>query len=181
MEKDKLSGAIEAMLFVSGDGVTVEELAAILEATQADVSIAAGELASQYAAAAGRGLCLRQLEDKLILETKPAFAREVEAILIAPKQYTLSQAALETLSIVAYQQPVTRGEIERIRGVQCSYVVHMLQKNGLIEETGRRDTLGRPVEFGVTQEFLRIFGLSSRNQLPPLPGQPEESGEEQAI
>ena len=110
--------------------------------------------------------------------TKPAFSQAVERALAPVRKQTLTQAALETLCVVAYRQPVTRMEIETLRGVQCDRAVATLVAYGLIQEVGRRDTIGRPILYGTTEEFLRHFGLSSLEQLPEVENFSSLEGEE---
>lgn len=124
------------------------------------------------------GLKLLRLENRLQLCTKPAFSQAVERALAPVRKQTLTQAALETLCVVAYRQPVTRMEIETLRGVQCDRAVATLVAYGLIQEVGRRDTIGRPILYGTTEEFLRHFGLSSLEQLPEVENFSSLEGEE---
>jgi segregation and condensation protein B len=101
------------------------------------------------------------------------YAGDVVRLLQPVQQQSLSQAAMETLAVVAYKQPVTRAEVEQIRGVKCDYSLQSLINKGLIRETGRKDTIGRPILFGTTDEFLSHFGLEGLENLPPMPETPE--------
>ena len=112
-------------------------------------------------------ILLKKFGGKLQFCTNPVNAGYVEELLNPVQRKSLSQSALEVLSIIAYRQPVTRGEIEQIRGVKCDYSVMSLKQKGLIEEVGHKDVIGRPVLFGTTDLFLRHFGLSSLDDLPP--------------
>lgn len=182
MNKQEMMAAIESILFVAGDAVTIAEIAQAMNISQLEISIVIQDLMDSYGREQ-RGLCIRRVDDKIQMGTNPAYASIVEDVLAPAKKYTLSQAALETLSIVAYRQPITRMEIEQIRGVRCEYVVHFLQRNGLIQEVGRKDALGRPIQYGTTDEFLRCFGLETKDQLPPLhmESMNEDEMEEQEI
>ena len=172
MDKQQAMATIEAILFVSGDPVPVDELGEGLQLTPLEMEQILSEMGQALREDASRGLMLQRIEDSVQLVTKPASAELVDAILTPVKKASLSQAVLETLTIIAYQQPVTRAEIEQVRGVRCEYAVSTLQKYGLIEEVGRKDTLGRPILYGTTTEFLRFFGLESLQQLPDLSALP---------
>lgn len=186
MDKQQAMATIEAILFVSGDPVPVEELGEGLQLTPLEMEQILSDMGQALREDASRGLMLQRIEDSVQLVTKPASAELVDAILTPVKKASLSQAVLETLTIIAYQQPVTRAEIEQVRGVRCEYAVSTLQKYGLIEEVGRKDTLGRPILYGTTTEFLRFFGLESLQQLPDLgalpaaetPEGPQEGGQD---
>lgn len=170
-----LSARCEALLFAAGTPVTVPELARAIGAPVASIESALVELACQLAR---RGVRLQRLEGRFSLVSAPAAGPEVARFLGAGKAERLSPAALETLAIVAYRGPITRSEVEAIRGVDSSGVMQTLAARGLIEATGRRTTVGTPVEFRVTTQFLRHFGLASLEDLPPLgdvDGQPVET------
>ena len=163
----ELLAAAEAILFASGDAISLEELGSALELSALETAALEGALAEKYARP-DSGLKLLRLENRLQLCTKPDFSQAVERALAPVRKQTLTQAALETLCVVAYRQPVTRMEIETLRGVQCDRAVATLVAYGLIQEVGRRDTIGRPILYGTTEEFLRHFGLSSLEQLPEV-------------
>ena len=167
MDRTQLMEYIEATLFTAGDPVSLTELELGLELTRMEVMNALAMLAADYEHS-GRGLMLRWIEERVQLVTKPHCAQTIRRILSPAKKRSLSQAALETLSIVAYKQPITKGEIEQIRGVRCDYALEILRKLEMIDEVGRRDSLGRPLLFGTTLEFLKAFGLSGLDQLPEL-------------
>ena len=166
MQPDILAAA-EAVLFASGDPISLDELGKALDLTALELPELEMELMEKYARPES-GLKLLRLEDRLQLCTKPAYRETVERALTPVRKQSLTQAALETLSVVAYRQPVTRMEIETIRGVQCDRAVATLASHGLIREVGRRETIGRPILYGTTEEFLRHFGLSGLEQLPPV-------------
>lgn len=157
--------AAEAILFASGDPIAMEDLATALEITLIEMQGVEEALNEKYASPSS-GISLVRLEDRLQLGTKPAYRQTIERALMPVRKQNLTQAALETLCVVAYRQPVTRMEIEAIRGVQCDRAVATLVNHGLIEEVGRKDTIGRPILYGTTEEFLRHFGLSSVEDLP---------------
>jgi segregation and condensation protein B len=156
---------VESLLFVADDPVSVGRLAEALEITPGQVEQALTDLATAYA---GRGLCLQRVGSRVQLVTTPEAASFVERFLGLETRVSLSRAALETLSIIAYRQPVTRSEIETIRGVSSDSVLRTLLSVGLIEEVGRAPAVGRPILYGTTFEFLQHFGLSGLDELPPL-------------
>ncbi len=158
---------IESILFAAGESVSRKELADILEMTEEEI-IKAVDTLSDFYRENERGLKIICLEDEYQLCTVEQNYRYVQALAEPRKKQTLSPAALETLSIVAYHQPVTRGSIEYIRGVNSDGPVNRLIERGLIEEGGRLDAPGRPILYVTTQEFLRSFGLSSLSELPDI-------------
>ena len=117
---------------------------------------------------------LKRFGENVQLATRPLYSGDVVRLLQPVQQQSLSQAAMETLAVVAYKQPVTRAEVEQIRGVKCDYSLQSLMLKGLIREAGRKDTIGRPILFCTTDEFLSHFGLEDLNGLPPMP-QPENA------
>jgi segregation and condensation protein B len=161
-------GRIEAILFVAGDAVEIRELARALGREEKDVLASLKELESEYDFNQ-RGFLLKRFGDKVQLATRPMYAEDVVRLLQPVQKQSLSQAAMETLAVVAYRQPVTRAEVEQIRGVKCDYSLQSLMNKGLIRETGRKETIGRPILFGTTDEFLSRFGIDSLDKLPPLP------------
>lgn len=156
-------GLLEAILFVCGEPVAVSQLAEWMDLSEKEI------LALTGSADAGSGLVIRRLEDRLQLATNPEYAGELKRIFAAGKDERLSDALLETLAIVAYQQPVTRQEIDDIRGVHSAYALSALADRGLIERVGTKDVLGRPALYGTTEAFLRQFDLATLQDLPPLP------------
>ena len=160
--RSALANAIEAVLFVAEKPVSRGELAKTVNATPKKVEDALAELAQSYA---GTGLRLQHDGDDWQLITSPEQATFVAAYLGADR-LRVSPASLETLAVIAYRQPVTRAEVEAIRGVNCDQTIYTLTQRRLIEERGRRETPGRPILYGTTWEFLECFGLSSLDDLP---------------
>lgn len=160
-----LEALIESLLFVAEEAVPLARLAEALEVKPAQVEAALESLARHYA---GRGISLQRIKDKVQLTTAPAAAERVQRFLGLAASAPLSRAALETLAIIAYQQPVTRPQVEAIRGVNSDSVIKNLLSKGLIEEAGRTEGPGRPVLYVTTPEFLQHFGLTSLEDLPPL-------------
>jgi segregation and condensation protein B len=156
---------LESLLFVADEPVAVRRLATVVGITVAQAETALRELTEEYDQ---RGLRLQRKGPRVQMVTAPETADCVRAFLGLEKGGRLSPAALETLSIVAYRQPVTRAQIEAVRGVNSDSVLRTLINRGLIEETGRLGQAGRPIIYGTTFEFLQEFGLSSVEQLPPL-------------
>lgn len=160
-----LAALVESLLFVADEPVPVGRLAEALEATPGQIERALSDLEATYV---GRGLRLQRAVNRVQLITMPEAALCVERFLGLEARTRLSRAALETLSIIAYRQLVTRPEIEAIRGVSSDSVLRTLLSVGLIEDVGRALTVGRPILYGTTFEFLQHFGLSSLDELPPL-------------
>ena len=160
--RSPLANAVEAVLFVAEKPVSRGELAKIVSATPKQVESALAELAEVYA---GTGLRLAHDGDDWQLITAPAQA-PVIATYLGADRLRVSSASLETLAVIAYRQPVTRGEVEAIRGVNCDQTIYTLMQRRLIEERGRREVPGRPILYGTTWEFLECFGLSSLDDLP---------------
>lgn len=169
MDLKQYKGAMEAMLFACGEPVSASRLAESL-GIEPEVAIRLlGSLQDDYDAS-GRGIRLYQMEDRWQLGTKNEYSEFVKKILDTRRNVPLTQAALEVLATIAYNQPVSRSFIEQVRGVDSSSTVSNLLEKGLIEEAGRLDLPGRPVSFRTTDAFLRTFGLNSLAQLPPLHG-----------
>jgi len=165
---NELKAIIEGILFVSGDeGVTVKQLCDILDLPEESVIHLLDELTYDYEHPV-RGIRLLKSKDFYHLTTKPEHSLYFEKMLESPQSTRLSQAALEILAIIAYKQPITRVEIEEIRGVSSQRPLQTLVARSLIEEVGRKDTVGRPILFGTTKDFLTFFGLTSLDELPPL-------------
>jgi segregation and condensation protein B len=160
--RSPLANQLEAILFVAEKPVSRAELAKIVGATPRQVDGALAELAQGYA---GSGLRLAHDGDDWQLITSPEQASVVAAYLGADR-LRVSPASLETLAVIAYRQPVTRAEVEAVRGVNCDQTIYTLTQRRLIEERGRRETPGRPILYGTTWEFLECFGLSSLDELP---------------
>lgn len=160
--------SLEAVLFAAGDAVPVDRLAAALELTPAEVLEAAAALENLYDFE-NRGLLLLRLEHKLQLSSRPVYAAAVRRVTESRRPPSLSPAALEVLTIVAYRQPVTRAFIDQLRGVDSGGTVAGLVEKGMIEEAGRMEVPGRPILYRTTEVFLRAFSLSSLSELPALP------------
>ena len=165
MEKRDYYPILESILFTMGKSVEIKTLAEALKLTQEEIKQILQDMAKEYSEKQ-RGIQLVFLEDSVQLCTKPQYYEYLIRIASRPQKQVLSDSVLETLSIVAYKQPVTRGEIERIRGVKSDHAIAKLMDYDLIEEIGRLDAPGRPVLFATTEEFLRCFGVSSVAELP---------------
>ena len=170
--------AIEAILFAAGDSVAISDLGEALQMTPIELQRVLEELALRYAASES-GLQLKYINDRVQLATKGIYGELLGDVLTPVRSRNLSQSVLETLTIIAYRQPVTKGEIEAIRGVRSEYTVHTLEMLGLIEDKGRKDALGHPILYGTTEEFLRRFGLESLHQLPEISEFAEKKHEEE--
>ena len=164
---ENLGAIVEAILFVAGDPVRVEDLAHAMNLTMSEM-VEALEQLSDHLTLEGRGIQLNRSGETVFLSIRPAFAPQGEAFLQPLQKRPLSQAVLETLSIVAYRQPCTRGDIEAIRGVKCDYSVQSLLNKGFIEECGQRETLGRPTLYRTTDAFLKHFGMETLDDLPNI-------------
>ena len=167
MEHEQQMAALEAVLFTMGTAVEADRIAKALEISKSDVRALAREMAGRYEAQ-DRGIRLIELEDSFQLCTKKEYYETLIKIAKQPRKITLTDTLLETLSIIAYKQPVTKLEIEKIRGVRSDHVVNRLVEYALAQELGRLDAPGRPIVFGTTEEFLRHFGLSAVDQLPKI-------------
>lgn len=167
MEEQKAQAVLESVLFSMGDSVEIARLAEVIET---DVKTTKAILAAMKEAyeEEDRGITLVTLEDSVQLCTKPELYEYLIKIAKTPKKFALTDTLLETLSIIAYKQPVTRLEIEKIRGVSCDHAVNRLLEFDLITEVGRLDAPGRPLLFGTTEQFLRSFGVKSLEELPEL-------------
>jgi len=160
-----LTALVEAILFVSPEPINAKQIGTLLEVTPRAVKNAFKELDELYA---GRGIRLQHHNGKVQITSAPEAAHIIEGLLELETTSTLSQAALETLSIVAYQQPITRPQIDSIRGVNSDGVLRTLLSKGLIDDVGRAEGPGRPFLYSTTTEFLKYFGLASYEELPPL-------------
>ena len=178
MEIKKLQGVIEAILFTMGESVELERIAAAIEHDEETTRKLIYGLMDQYAEE-GRGIRIIELDRSYQMCTKKEIYEYLIRIAKQPKRYVLTDVLLETLSIIAYKQPVTKIEIEKIRGVKSDHAVNKLVEYGLVEEVGRLDAPGRPLLFGTTEEFLRRFSVQSLEELPTLdPVQMEQFKEE---
>lgn len=166
-ESKSLEGAIEAILFSVGDSVEIAKLSEVLETDKKKIREILTKMQEKYESEE-RGIRIMLLEDAVQLCTKPEYYQQLIKVVQKQKAYTLTDTVMETLSIIAYKQPVTKAEMEKIRGVSCDHAVNRLLEFGLIRELGRLNAPGRPLLFGTTEEFLRIFGVSSTDNLPVL-------------
>lgn len=167
MQKSEMKSIIEAVLFTMGDAVELKVLADALEADPSEVKNVIDEMIAEKAAPES-GTEIIELDGSYQMCTKKQAYEYLIKIVQMPKNYRLTDVQLETLSIIAYKQPVTKGEIEKIRGVASDHAVNRLLEAGLIEEKGRLSTPGRPMLFATTQEFLRRFGLKNTEDLPDV-------------
>ncbi len=167
MEIKKLEAVIEAILFTMGEAVELDRLAAAVEHDEDTVRKIIRNMMDQYEEE-DRGIQIIELEGAFQLCTKPTMYESIIKITHVPKKHVLSDVLLETLSIIAYKQPITKIEIEAIRGVKCDHAVNKLIEYNLVSEAGRLDAPGRPILFGTTEEFLRNFGIQSLDDLPVL-------------
>lgn len=173
MEIKQYRAAVEAIVFASGEPVPLSRLAQALELDEETTARIADDWVQDVNTRDG-GVTALKLDDRYQLCSGKAYAGYVRRAMDIRRNTPLSQAAMEVLSIIAYDQPVTRPFIEQVRGVDCSGVMQSLQQKGLIEEKGRLDLPGRPLLYGTTQNFLRCFGIDRLEQLPPLPQKQED-------
>jgi len=167
--KEKL-GAIEAILFASGEPIEIYRLS---EASGVDAGTLPSmiRLLNERYDDYGSGICIKKFDSSYQMCTREEFAPQVRAALETKRSAPLSNAAMEALTIIAYNQPVSKGFVENVRGIDSSSVINNLVEKGLVEEAGRLDVPGKPIVYRTTSVFLRSFGLSSTADLPPLPGQ----------
>ncbi|MDR4888774.1 SMC-Scp complex subunit ScpB [Fredinandcohnia sp. QZ13] len=165
---------VEGLLFAAGDeGLTLKQMAMVLEISESTVLDIVGELKNDYSKT-GRGINLVEVAGTYQLTTKKEHAGYLKKLVESPTSTSLSQAALETLAIIAYRQPITRAEIEEIRGVKTERPIHTLMAKVLIKEVGRVEGTGRAILYGTTKDFLEYFGLKTLEELPPLPEKVDE-------
>lgn len=171
--KEKL-GAIEAILFASGEPIEIYRLS---QASGVD----AGTLPSMIKLLndryddCGSGICIKKLESSYQMCTRTEFAPQIKEALETKRSAPLSNAAMEALTVIAYNQPVSKGFVENVRGIDSSSVINNLVEKGLVEEAGRLDVPGKPIVYRTTAVFLRSFGLNSIADLPPIPGHSEQT------
>ncbi|MBO4879666.1 MAG: SMC-Scp complex subunit ScpB [Clostridia bacterium] len=177
LDKAAFFGAVESMLYVSGEPIGFAELVRVFDLTEQQVRGLLFEMELTMRAD-GRGVIPFLTDSTVQLVTNPRYYDKVVSLLSPPEERSLSDSMMETLSVIAYRQPVTRADIEAVRGVRCEYSVTQLLKQGLIRELGRKDCIGRPMLFGTTDAFLRKFGLHSLDELPPMPVSEEEPSED---
>ncbi|MBV9709775.1 MAG: SMC-Scp complex subunit ScpB [Ktedonobacteraceae bacterium] len=165
-----LAAAIESLLFVSGRPLERAELRKLLDVDETGLQSAL-QVLEQELSDHGRGIRLQLLGEQVQLVTAPENARYVAALLGLPMTAKLTSAALETLAVIAYRQPITRGQIESVRGVNSDRALASLLQHGLAAEVGRAQTVGRPALFATTTEFLQLFGLTKLDELPHIQGE----------
>lgn len=164
---ETLRAEIEAILFSLGESVDIAVIADAVGLSRAETEKVLKDMQQRYETAE-RGIRLIRLEDRYQLSTKKELYPTLIKVVRQPQKTTLTDVLMETLSIVAYRQPVTRTEIEKIRGVKCDHAINKLVEYNLIQEVGRLDAPGRPILFGTTEEFLRHFGTDSVDDLPAM-------------
>lgn len=175
-----MKAIIEGLLFASGDeGMTIKQISKIIETSEEHVQSVIVELKNDYGKE-DRGLTMMQAHEVVHLITKPEHSEYYKKMLENPSPTRMSQAALETLAIIAYKQPITKTEIENIRGVGSDRPVKTLLSRSLIEEAGRKDSPGKPILYSTTKEFLIYFGLTSLDELPEISDLTEDNVTEEA-
>ena len=179
MEEINYKAIIESILFTMGDSVELDKIANALELDKKKTQQLIEELMHEYEEA-DRGIAIMELDGAYQMCTQPNTYEYLIRIAKQPKKHVLTDVLLETLSIIAYKQPITRVEIEKIRGVSCDHAVNKLLEYNLIQELGRLDAPGRPLLFGTTEEFLRSFGVKSLEELPELNQEQIEEFKQQA-
>ena len=167
MDYNELEAQLEAILFTMGEAVEADRLATALEQTPETIRGILHEMMKKYEAE-NRGVQIIELDGAFQMCTKGSMYDAIIKIAHVPKKHVLTEVLLETLSIVAYRQPIPRQEIEAIRGVSCDHAINKLVEYDLIQEVGRLDAPGRPILFGTTEAFLRNFGLVSLDELPVI-------------
>lgn len=166
-DKLELQGKIEGILFAVGESLAVKDIAEALEEKESVIKEVIDEMKTFYATKE-RGIQIVTLEDRVQLRTKDDYYDDLIKIATTPKRNVLTDSVLETLAIVAYKQPVTRIDIEKIRGVNSDFGINKLLEYGLIKELGRLDAPGRPLLFGTSEQFLRVFNVDSIEDLPQI-------------
>ncbi|MFS0643895.1 SMC-Scp complex subunit ScpB [Siminovitchia sp. 179-K 8D1 HS] len=163
-------GVLESLLFAAGDeGLSIKQICHVLEITEKEAHSLLDQLKKEYDENEDRGITIAVLAGTYQLVTKRSFSGYLHKLVENTRHSSISQAALETVAIIAYKQPITRAEIEEIRGVKTERPIRSLLAKGLIKETGRKEGIGRPILYGTTREFLDYFGLKDLKELPPLP------------
>lgn len=168
--------AAEAILFAAGASVEKARIAQALGVSEEETEAILNSLTAEYADAQ-RGITIIRLRDSYQMVSCKAYAPQIRSVMDLRRNTPLSQAALEVLAVVAYNQPVTKAFVEQVRGVDCSGVIGSLTAKDLLEERGRLELPGRPLLYGTTENFLRCFNISSLEELPPLPEQNDENAE----
>jgi len=168
MRLEELESAVEAVLFAAGEAVSLSRLALAINQDAKTTKAIAGSLADKYSAE-GRGIELAEIGDSFQLRTSPRHYEAIKTLFQNPQRKTLTPPLIETLAIIAYRQPVTKPQIEEIRGVNADHAVNRLMELNLVCEKGRDNAPGKPILFGTTDEFLKHFGFTSITSLPALP------------
>lgn len=175
MEMIQWKAILESLLFAAGDeGLTLKQICAVMEMEESQAITIVQEMQEEFESDDTRGLTVVLLAGTYQLVTKKAHSIYLRRLVESPSVSTLSQAGLETLAIIAYKQPITRVEIEQIRGVKTERPIQTLMAKGLIKDVGRMDAPGRPIMYGTTKEFLDYFNLKEISELPPLPDRVED-------
>lgn len=167
MKENEKQAVLEAVLFAMGEAVSLEKLSVAIESNPEETRLLLDKMKKGYQKA-GRGIQLIEMDGSFQLCTKPQVYEALSRVVKVPQKYVLTDVLLETLSIIAYRQPVTRVEVEKIRGVKCDHAIYKLMEYDLIEEVGRLDVPGKPILFGTTEEFLRHFGVDALDALPEM-------------
>ena len=168
LSKEEAKKVLEAVLFAAGHAVTYKKLSEVMNISEEDVKTLVSEYKEEYDAARPRGIQLLTLGNACQIVTKEEYAGYIRAALGIKEGGNLSKSSMETLAVIAYNQPVTKTYVDQVRGADSAYAVNSLLERGLIECLGRLDVPGKPRLYGTTANFLRSFGLSSIEELPPL-------------
>ncbi|WP_335869776.1 SMC-Scp complex subunit ScpB [Bacillus sp. 2205SS5-2] len=174
------TGILESLLFAAGDeGLSLKQICSVLEVDEVHGQEIISALQQEYEGNESRGIAIVEIAKTYQLATKKDHATYIKKLVESPSMTSLSQAGLETLAIIAYKQPITRVEVEEIRGVKTERPIATLSSKGLVKEVGRAEGTGRAILYGTTKEFLDYFGLKDLEELPPLPdSNKEDSGED---
>ncbi len=167
MDKKEMKAIIEALLFTWGDPLEGKEISKILNISYVDFENIIDEMIDEFSYDM-RGLKISKIKNSYQIGTKPEYFQWIKELSKPKEEKTLSNAGLETLSIIAYRQPVTKGDVEAIRGVKCDKAIDTLLGKNLIEEVGRLERIGRPIIYGTTDIFLKTFGIENLDQLPEI-------------
>lgn len=176
MKSEEIKAAVEAVLFAAGSPVSVSRIAEALEISKSEAQSIIEQLRDDYNKS-NRGITVIKLQDSCQMCNKKEYGEYIRRVMDLRRNTALSQAAMEVLAVIAYNQPVTKAFVEQVRGVDCSGVVGSLTTKGLIEEKGRLELPGRPLLYGTTENFLRCFQLDSIEDLPPLPEKDKQHDE----
>ena len=180
MEREQQEAVIEAVLFTMGESVEIGKLAELIEESKSKTKKIIYEMKEKLQQS-NRGVDIIELGDSFQMCTKTEMYDYLIKIAKSPRKYVLTDSVLETLSIIAYKQPVTRADIEKVRGVSCDHAINRLIEFNLVTELGRLDAPGRPLLFGTTEEFLRRFGINSLEALPEMNPMQVEEFKQQAL